>query len=143
MQESQVLLKSEADSENFAQSLSAMIKSPQVIALSGDLGSGKTFIARAFIQALCGAETVVSSPTFNLLQIYDCSSGNKIYHYDLYRLKDLNEAYELGIEEAMEQYICLIEWPEIINLLLPPRTIYINLQIENSGVRACSLKLDP
>jgi tRNA threonylcarbamoyladenosine biosynthesis protein TsaE len=89
-----------------------------VIALSGVLGSGKTVFARGFIRALAGPDEEVPSPTFTLVQIYPSDAG-PIHHFDLYRLEDAEEAWELGIEDAFADGISLIEWPERLGTLLP------------------------
>lgn len=105
-----------------------------VIALKGDLGSGKTFLTKHIISNLLGSETHVTSPTFQLLQIYQ-SDSYEIYHYDLYRLKNRNEILELGIEDAMNgKNICIIEWPEIIFDILPQETLVIELGFEDNKV---------
>lgn len=91
-----------------------------VIALFGALGAGKTEFARAFIHARPGGEAVteVPSPTFTLVQTYDLAPP--IWHFDLYRLSQPDEAWELGLEEAFAEAISLIEWPERLGSLLPP-----------------------
>ena len=108
-----------------AAQLAALARPGDVIALSGDLGAGKTSFARAFIEARGGAESV-PSPTFTLVQTYDLPGG-AIWHFDLYRLRAAEEAWELGIEEAFETGISLIEWPERLGALLPARRLEIAL----------------
>ena len=100
---------------------------------------GKTFLCRQIIKQLCGYETNVTSPTFNLLQIYDWNDCS-IYHYDLYRLKNPSEIYELGIEEAMTANVCLIEWPELIKAILPNDIIAINIEIVDDNKRRVFVK---
>lgn len=102
--------------QNFARSLTA----PSVVALHGDLGMGKSEIARTIIQTLRGADTVVPSPTFTIVQSYD-----GISHFDLYRIEDASELVEVGLAHAMVNDITLIEWPEIANDMLPENTIHI------------------
>jgi len=92
-----------------------------VIALKGELGSGKTYFARAFI-----GEEEVPSPTFTLVQIYDRPQG-RIWHFDLYRLEAPDQAIELGIEEAFASGISLIEWPERLGRLIPAEHLEIAL----------------
>ena len=91
----------------------------------GTLGMGKSVFARAFVQKLCG-KTEVPSPTFTLVQMYDAPDF-EIYHFDLYRLKSAEEIFELGIEEAMYEGVCLIEWPEKMGGYLPRKAIKINI----------------
>lgn len=102
----------------FAKTLSA----PCVVALYGDLGMGKSEIARTIIQTLRGADTVVPSPTFTIVQNYD-----GISHFDLYRLEDASELTEIGLEHAIANDITLIEWPEIAQGVLPADTISVRI----------------
>lgn len=84
----------------------------------GDLGAGKTTLIKALVKRLGSADNV-SSPTFSLINEYKTDAGSSIFHLDLYRLKDENEAYDLGIEELLEtDSLKLIEWPQKINSLL-------------------------
>lgn len=98
--------------------------------LIGELGAGKTEFARAFIQALAG-DVTVASPTYNIVQTYDPS----IYHFDLYRIEDESELEEIGLEEALEVGICLIEWPQIAQDLLPENAKWIEIEILDEGER--------
>ena len=95
----------------FAQHIASLAESHSIITLQGDLGAGKTEFARAFIRYFLGPEEPVPSPTFNLLHTYD-TAPSRIWHFDLYRLKQAEEIWELGFEEALTGGICLIEWPE-------------------------------
>jgi len=116
-------LPDEAATAALAARISALADVGDVIALKGDLGSGKTSFARSFIRARGPAEEV-PSPTFTLVQIYELGSV-AIWHFDLYRLKSPEEAWELGIEDAFNEGISLIEWPERLGPLLPRRRLEI------------------
>ena len=117
-----------------AQDVSKILKPGSVIALQGELGSGKTFLSKHIINSLLGSDINVTSPTFQLLQIYQ-ADGYDIYHYDLYRLKNRDEIFELSIEDAMNgRNICIIEWPEIIFDILPKETLVIELGFEDNEV---------
>ena len=116
-------LPDEAATAALAARISALAEIGDVIALKGDLGSGKTSFARSFIRARGGAEEV-PSPTFTLVQIYEFGRA-AIWHFDLYRLKSPEEAWELGIEDAFSEAISLIEWPERLGPLLPRRRLEI------------------
>ncbi len=109
-----------------ARRIAAVARSGDVIALAGDLGSGKTCFARAFINALPGGAELedVPSPTFTLVQSYDRAPA-EVWHFDLYRLDRPEEAFELGIEEAFAGGITLIEWPERLGPLLPVERLEI------------------
>ncbi|MDW3024105.1 MAG: tRNA (adenosine(37)-N6)-threonylcarbamoyltransferase complex ATPase subunit type 1 TsaE [Alphaproteobacteria bacterium] len=110
--------------KNFAKTLNA----PNVVALHGDLGMGKSEIARTIIQTLRGADTVVPSPTFTIVQNYD-----GISHFDLYRIKDASELAEIGLEHALQNDITLIEWPEIAESMLPQNTIHLTITQHGNG----------
>jgi tRNA threonylcarbamoyladenosine biosynthesis protein TsaE len=105
--------------------IAALARPGDVIALEGELGAGKTTFARAFIRARGNAESV-PSPTFTLVQVYE-TGGVPIWHFDAYRLRDPDEAWELGIEDAFRDGISLIEWPERLGTLLPGRRLWIAL----------------
>jgi len=112
-------LPDEAATQALAKSLAALANSGEQLALKGDLGTGKTVFARAFVRALCGDETEVPSPTFTLVQTYDAKDGRELFHFDLYRLEDPDEALELDIDGAFAEGISLIEWPERLGAFLP------------------------
>ena len=90
--------------------IATLLKAGDVIALSGDLGAGKTALARAILRAL-GVTGHVPSPTFTLVQSYE-TPGLTVHHFDLYRVEDESELRELGLDEAREEGAVLIEWPE-------------------------------
>lgn len=106
--------------------LAGLARPGDVFALRGDLGAGKTTFARGFIAKLCPDEESVPSPTFTLVQTYPSEIGD-IWHFDLYRLKLAEEAYELSIEEAFASGISLIEWPERLGSLLPRKRLDVTL----------------
>ncbi len=117
----QVMLQethSESDTAMLASTLAQTAKAPSIYALYGDLGAGKSVFSRGFIRALAGENTEVPSPTFTLLQTYETNKGI-IYHYDLYRIEDPEEIYELGWEEALAEGIILLEWPQRLGNFLP------------------------
>ncbi|MCL2369214.1 MAG: tRNA (adenosine(37)-N6)-threonylcarbamoyltransferase complex ATPase subunit type 1 TsaE [Alphaproteobacteria bacterium] len=115
--------------KDFAKALNA----PVVIALHGDLGIGKTTIARAIINELCG-DTIVPSPTFTIVQEYDVTHyALRVTHYDLYRIKDKSELVEIGLMDAIANNITIIEWPEIAMDILPKNTIHIYIGEFESG----------
>ena len=126
------LSRSEADTIAFAKKFAKTLKGNEIIALWGTLGVGKTVFSKAVIQKLTGQKEEVPSPTFTLLQTYDTPSG-EIFHFDFYRIKSSEEAYEIGIEDAFESGICLIEWPEKIGKLLPKRAINIYFKMTETG----------
>lgn len=116
-------LPNEAATGRFAAQLAHLMRKGDVIALSGELGSGKTTFARAFIRSRFGESTAVPSPTFTLAEIYGGDSNLPIWHFDLYRLNSADEARELGFEEALADGVSLVEWPERLGPLLPPERL--------------------
>ena len=121
-----VVLTSEAEMDAFAQRYAAEAVPGMVITLSGDLGMGKSTFARAFIRALCGAETDVPSPTFTLVQRYD-GPDFPVFHCDLYRLERAEDILELGLEEGFDAGVTLVEWPEIASEFLPNTRIELSI----------------
>lgn len=108
--------------------LARIAKVGDVIALSGDLGAGKTEFARAFIRALADDDEDVPSPTFTLVQTYEGDSA-EIWHFDLYRLDSPDQAFELGIEDAFHEGISLIEWPDRLGPYLPRNRLEVHLTV--------------
>jgi tRNA threonylcarbamoyladenosine biosynthesis protein TsaE len=112
-------LPDEAATASLARRLARQAATGDVIGLSGELGTGKTSFARAFIRSLGRGNEDVPSPTFTLVEIYAFAGHPPIWHFDLYRLKTPEEAYELAIEDAFAEGVSLIEWPERLGPLLP------------------------
>ena len=119
-------LPDEAATAALAGRVAEVARRGDVIALNGELGVGKTAFARAFIAARGGGEEV-PSPTFTLVQVYDLDPV-PVWHFDLYRLRAPEEAWELGIEDAFAAAISLIEWPDRLGNLLPARRLDIALE---------------
>ncbi|RVP91800.1 tRNA (adenosine(37)-N6)-threonylcarbamoyltransferase complex ATPase subunit type 1 TsaE, partial [Sinorhizobium meliloti] len=128
------LLKDEAATIEFGEDLALALKAGECVALSGDLGAGKSTFARAFIRAMADDETLeVPSPTFTLVQSYDLRIP--VAHFDLYRLADASELDELGFDEALADGICLVEWPEKAEEALPADRITLTFSHEDDGRR--------
>jgi len=126
----QTALENEAATVAYAQKLAGQIKPGQVIALSGELGAGKSVFARALMRALGVTDEALPSPTFALIQTYngkDC----QVAHMDWYRLDDTNEIEMLGVRDYFEPpWITIIEWPERAPDLLPPNAIRIEIKTD-------------
>lgn len=122
------LLSSPDRTAELARGLGSVLGAGDTILLSGDVGAGKTHFARALIQSLLSAPEDVPSPTFTLVQVYDAASGCEIWHADLYRLSDPSETEELGLVDAMDTAICLIEWPDRLAALRPEDALDITLR---------------
>lgn len=112
----------------------------RVFAFYGKMGAGKT----TFIQAVCselGTPDNVTSPTFALINEYKTLAGDSIFHFDFYRIKDLEEAYDLGYEDYFYSgSYCLIEWPEKIETLLPQNYVEVKIEVQENGYRLISAK---
>ncbi|WP_108483769.1 tRNA (adenosine(37)-N6)-threonylcarbamoyltransferase complex ATPase subunit type 1 TsaE [Oceaniglobus ichthyenteri] len=115
-------------SAHLAQHLAPAFAPGDVILLDGDIGAGKTHFARNLIQALQGPEFAedVPSPTFTLVQTYDTPMG-EVWHADLYRLGDVSDVFELGMDEAFETALCLIEWPDRLGPAAPDTALTLRL----------------
>lgn len=123
----EILIHSKEEMVELAEGMAREAKLGDVILLSGTLGVGKTFFAKAFVNELLEKKVDVVSPTFNLLKVYNAKEFD-IYHFDLYRMKKVEELYEIGFEDALHDGVCLIEWPELAYDLID--VPYIKVDIE-------------
>lgn len=117
---------SEQETKNIARNIASKIDKTAVIILNGELGAGKTKFTEGFL-AYFGLENEISSPTFTIVNEYKNEKTN-IYHFDVYRLSDIDEFYAIGGEEYFSKGICIIEWGEIIEDALPEHYIKIDIQ---------------
>ena len=113
----------------------AAMGSNRVFAFYGKMGAGKT----TFIKALCtelGVDDVITSPTFAIVNEYTAGDGSPIYHFDFYRIKKLDEVYDMGYEDYFYNGgLCLIEWPELIASLLPEDAVEVHIAEQPDGTR--------
>jgi tRNA threonylcarbamoyladenosine biosynthesis protein TsaE len=128
-------LADETATEQLGATLAARLKPGNVVGLKGDLGAGKTTLARGILRAAADDPTlIVPSPTFTLVEVYETARGT-YWHFDLYRLETPEQVFELGWEEARTDGIILLEWPERLGPLLP-KHLSITLEIDGDGRRA-------
>ena len=127
-----IITKNIDETRAWARDFAKQLHAPLTVALHGDLGVGKSEIARTIIQTLCGKDTVVPSPTFTLVQTY-VAGDKKISHFDLYRIGDPAELVEIGLDYAIQNDITLIEWPDIAAHMLPENTIHIDIDEYENG----------
>jgi tRNA threonylcarbamoyladenosine biosynthesis protein TsaE len=107
----------------------------KILAFYGSMGAGKTTIIKAVCKAL-GAEDIVSSPTFTLINEYKTKKGEILYHIDFYRIRKMEEVFDFGIEEYfISGSFCFMEWPELIEEILPPETVRIRITVGNQKQR--------
>lgn len=111
--------------------IAEMLAPGMVVGLSGDLGAGKTTLVRGILQHLCG-DIEVPSPTYTIVQTYDTQIG-EIWHCDMYRLQRPEDAYELGLLDAFEDAICLIEWPDKLGSIMPDDSRVIKIEMTEKG----------
>jgi tRNA threonylcarbamoyladenosine biosynthesis protein TsaE len=135
-----VYAANEAQTCALARQLASKITAPATLCLDGALGAGKSVFARAFLQAL-GVDGEIPSPTFTLVQTYH-AQGQEIWHMDAYRIEDAQEAQELGILDAFEQAICVIEWPGKIADILPENRLDIFIERPSADVGARHITLE-
>ena len=117
---------------DIARALAGTLSSGDVILLSGEVGAGKTHFARALIQSILPEPEDVPSPTFTLVQTYDTTRG-PLWHTDLYRLASTYELEELGLFEAFDTAICLVEWPDRLGNEAPQNALCIALTSSEGG----------
>ena len=128
MQYKEYILNNVEETRAWAREFAKTLHAPVTVALHGDLGMGKSEIAREIIKTLRGENTVVPSPTFTIVQNYD-----GISHFDLYRIADASELEEVGLRYAIDNDITLIEWPDIANDMLPQNTIHVYITENGLG----------
>ena len=111
----------------------------KLIALYGSMGAGKTTFTTAVCKRLGVREDAVSSPTFAIVNEYRTGSGEPMYHFDFYRIERLEEAYDIGLYDYLDSgCLCLMEWPENIEELLPEETLCVRLSVQPDGSRLLS-----
>lgn len=124
-----ISIKSTKELKAAASQFVKFIGDRKVFAFYGGMGAGKT----TFIKAICeelGVDENITSPTFALVNEYNANSGKLIYHFDCYRLKDVREAYDFGAEEYFYSgNLCFVEWPEIIEQLLPDNAVEVKINV--------------
>ena len=118
----ELISNSENETKQIAEKFAKQLKKGDIVVLTGDLGSGKTKFVEGILTYFGKAEDI-SSPTFTIVNEYDAKE--KLYHFDVYRLEDVDEFYAIGGEEYFDKGICLIEWGEIIEEILPKRYLKI------------------
>lgn len=131
---------SESDTINFAKKIASQLTIGNIVILSGELGSGKTKFTEGILTYF-GLESEISSPTFTIVNEYNAKNIN-IYHFDVYRLEDINEFYAIGGEEYFNKGICIIEWGELIESILPNNYIKINFSRNNTNENYRNLDIE-
>lgn len=126
-----IALKSDSDTLALGARLGSVLRDGDIVRLTGDLGAGKTTLARGLIQSRLG-EIDVPSPTYTLVQTYEWGD-QELWHCDLYRLEQPDDAYELGLIDAMGEAILLLEWPDRLGSLCPADALSVDLAFDGPG----------
>ena len=134
------ITKNEQDTINFAENFAKDLKTGSIVVLSGELGSGKTKFVEGVLKHY-GLDKEISSPTFTIVNEYTSKNIN-IYHFDVYRLADSDEFYAMGGEEYFSNGICLIEWGEIIEDILPKPYFKVTFSKINDNINFRELKVE-
>lgn len=119
-----IVLRSESETARLARRFASVLHPGDCLLLEGAIGSGKTHFARHLIQSIQSVPEDVPSPTFTLVQTYQTTAGD-LWHADLYRLTGQDEVEELGLEDALETAICLVEWPDRLGERLPADALHL------------------
>lgn len=113
-----------------------------VFAFHGEMGAGKTTFINAVAKALGVEDDVTNSPSFSLINEYRSdTTAELIYHFDLYRLENLEEAFDIGVEDYFDSgALCLIEWPDVVSDILPDDTVDVYIRVNDDGSRTLTLE---
>jgi tRNA threonylcarbamoyladenosine biosynthesis protein TsaE len=133
--EGEFRLDDEAATARLGAAIARALKAGEAVCLTGPLGAGKSTLARALVRARTTPTEDVPSPTFTLVQFYE-GEGLKLAHFDLYRLTNAEEAYEIGLDEALEDGAAVIEWPERLEGHLPPDRLDVEIALDGEARRA-------
>ena len=135
MEEKKIVIKNEEETKKFGEKLCEKLTAGSIVALTGDLGTGKTTLTKAIAAGL-GVTDVITSPTFNIVKQYD-SGRLPLYHFDVYRIGDVDEMYEIGYEEYFfGDGVCVIEWADLIEEIIPDDAVRIEIEYgEKEGER--------
>lgn len=133
-------IDSEDQLHEVAEALLDSLNGRTVVALRGEMGAGKTTLVRAVAEQL-GASDQVTSPTFALVNQYEGAEGERIFHFDFYRIEDEREAFDLGYEEYFYSGdLCFVEWPEKIEGLMPDAVMEVRITVEGPTERSFEIE---
>lgn len=135
----ELIIKDRKHLHSGAKKLIELFGKKRIIAFYGSMGAGKTTIIKAVCEEL-GALDIISSPTFTLVNEYKTSNGEFIYHIDFYRIKKQEEVFDFGIEEYLSgDNYCFMEWPELVEDILPPNTLRVRIRVEDDEKRVLEI----
>jgi len=135
----EIIIKDKKHLHTAAKQLLKLSGENKIFAFYGSMGAGKTTIIKAICEVL-GAVDIISSPTFTLVNEYRTSDGSTLYHIDFYRIKKQEEVFDFGVEEYFSgKSYCFMEWPELIEEILPPETVKVRISVDEQEQRILSL----
>ncbi|MCI5777052.1 MAG: tRNA (adenosine(37)-N6)-threonylcarbamoyltransferase complex ATPase subunit type 1 TsaE [Bacteroidales bacterium] len=133
------IAKSAEELDSLAPAILDAIGPNRVVAMDAPMGAGKTTLVKAICRFL-GSTSVVNSPTFAIINDYDLPEGKALYHFDLYRLKDVNEAFNMGFDEYFYSgNYCFVEWPAIAESILPENSSTLRISVNDDGSRTITV----
>ena len=137
----EILIKDKRHLSSAAKQLLKQSGENKIFAFYGSMGAGKTTFIKAICESL-GAIDIVTSPTFTLVNEYKTSDGESIFHIDFYRIKKQEEVFDFGIEEYLSgDSYCFMEWPELIEEILPPETVKVKISVDKNKQRILLISL--
>jgi tRNA threonylcarbamoyladenosine biosynthesis protein TsaE len=135
-----MILADEAATARLGEAIARALRPGETVCLSGPLGAGKSTLARALVRALTTPDEEVPSPTFTLVQFYE-GPRLKVAHFDLYRLTSPDEAYEIGLDEALDEGAAVIEWPQRLEGALPRDRLDVEIALSEEDVGGRTVRL--
>ena len=135
----EIIIKDKKHLHSAAKELLKHFGENRIFAFYGSMGAGKTTIIKAICELL-GAVDIISSPTFTLVNEYRTSTGDALFHIDFYRIKIQEEVFDFGIEEYLSgDSYCFMEWPELVEEILPPETVSVRISVDNVEQRTLTV----
>lgn len=134
------VIKNLDETKQLAEKIAAFLEPSDILCLTGDLGAGKTTFSQ-YLAAALGVTEHVTSPTFNIVNVYE--GRMPVYHFDVYRISDSDEMYDIGYEEYFfGNGVCLVEWADIVRDLLPDEAIWMDIRFDKEGHRVIHIHSD-
>ena len=140
MAEQQIKINSLEEYPAAARTFIEAMAGNRIFAFYGNMGTGKTTLIKSICEEM-GVQDTINSPTFAIVNEYENAESRTIYHFDFYRIKSLAEVYNMGYEEYLySDAICFIEWPELIEELLPEEAVKVEITEQSDGTRLVNIK---
>jgi tRNA threonylcarbamoyladenosine biosynthesis protein TsaE len=135
-----LVLRHPEEARDLARALLAAVPDARIFAFHGDLGAGKTTVIKALCSEL-GVAHGTASPSFAIVNEYSAATGDPVYHFDLYRLRDASELEGIGFTEYLDSgHFCFVEWPGSAAAQLPPDTVHVHIRAQDDGQRILELR---